>query len=60
MQVYEVSRTIPAGETLTYGDVAKRLGDKKLAQAVGRALGQKPIPHHCALSPGDRRKWAFD
>lgn len=44
MQVYEVARTIPAGETLTYGDIAMRLGDKKRAQAVGRALGQNPFP----------------
>src|SRR5579863_2074575 len=24
--VYEIARTIPPGETLTYGDIAKRLG----------------------------------
>ena len=35
---------IPAGETLSYGDIAIRLGDKRLAQAVGRALGQNPFP----------------
>ena len=29
-------RTIPAGETLTYGDIASRLGNKQLARNVGR------------------------
>ena len=43
-QVYEIARTIPPGRTLTYGDVAARIGDKALAQAVGRALGQNPFP----------------
>jgi methylated-DNA-[protein]-cysteine S-methyltransferase len=42
--VYEIARTIPPGEVLTYGDIAKRLGDPMLAQAVGAALGQNPFP----------------
>ncbi len=44
LRTYEVTRTIPVGETLTYGDIALRLGDKRLAQAVGKALGQNPFP----------------
>ncbi len=44
IRTYEVTRTIPVGETLTYGDIAMRLGDKRLAQAVGRALGRNPFP----------------
>ncbi len=43
-KVYAVARAIPPGATLTYGDVAERLGDKSLARAVGQALGENPIP----------------
>ncbi len=43
-QVYKVARTIPAGETLTYGDIASRLGDKLFAQKVGQVLGRNPFP----------------
>ncbi len=43
-KVYDVARTIPAGETMTYGQIADRLGDKLLARDVGQALGQNPIP----------------
>jgi methylated-DNA-[protein]-cysteine S-methyltransferase len=42
--VYEIARTIPPGETLTYGDIAKRLGIPRDAREVGRALGDNPIP----------------
>jgi methylated-DNA-[protein]-cysteine S-methyltransferase len=43
-RVYEIARTIPPGETLTYGDIAVKLGDKLLARDVGAALGQNPWP----------------
>jgi methylated-DNA-[protein]-cysteine S-methyltransferase len=43
-KVYGVARTIPPGATLTYGEIAERLGDKLLARDVGQALGQNPIP----------------
>jgi methylated-DNA-[protein]-cysteine S-methyltransferase len=43
-RVYAVARTIPPGETLTYGEVAERLGDRTLARAVGQALGENPCP----------------
>ncbi len=42
--VYEIARKIAPGETLTYGDIATRLGDKLLSRAVGQALGQNPFP----------------
>lgn len=42
--VYDIAREIAPGETLTYGDIAKRLGDKLLSRAVGQALGQNPFP----------------
>ena len=43
-RVYEVARTIRPGETMTYGEIAKRLGDPGSARAVGQALGRNPIP----------------
>jgi methylated-DNA-[protein]-cysteine S-methyltransferase len=43
-RVYQIARAIPAGETLTYGDIARRLGDPLLAQQVGQALGKNPWP----------------
>ena len=43
-RVYEIARAIPAGETLTYGEIATRLGDKRLARDVGAALGKNPWP----------------
>ncbi|MFC0507205.1 methylated-DNA--[protein]-cysteine S-methyltransferase [Micromonospora costi] len=35
---------IPYGETLTYGDVARRLGDPGAARAVGVACNRNPVP----------------
>jgi methylated-DNA-[protein]-cysteine S-methyltransferase len=43
-RVYAVARTIARGETLTYGDIAKRLGEAKAAREVGQALGKNPFP----------------
>lgn len=43
-RVYDIARAIPPGETLTYGEVAVRLGDKLLAREVGQALGKNPWP----------------
>jgi methylated-DNA-[protein]-cysteine S-methyltransferase len=43
-QVYAVTRTVPPGATITYGEIADRLGDKMLAREVGQALGQNPCP----------------
>jgi len=43
-RVYEVARTIPPGKTLSYGEVAERLGDRNLARDVAHALGQNPVP----------------
>jgi len=44
VRLYEIARAIPAGQTLTYGEVAERLGDKNLAREVGRGLGLNPFP----------------
>jgi methylated-DNA-[protein]-cysteine S-methyltransferase len=43
-RVYAIARAIPPGATLSYGEIAERLGDRNLARDVGRALGQNPIP----------------
>jgi methylated-DNA-[protein]-cysteine S-methyltransferase len=43
-KVYAIARTIPPGRTMTYGEIAERLGDKALAREVGEALGQNPCP----------------
>ena len=43
-RVYELARTIPPGATMTYGEVARRLGSPGMARAVGQALGQNPFP----------------
>ncbi len=43
-QVYEILLELKAGETITYGAIARRLGDVSLSQAVGYALGKNPFP----------------
>ncbi|MBZ5661050.1 MAG: methylated-DNA--[protein]-cysteine S-methyltransferase [Acidobacteriia bacterium] len=43
-RVYEAARDIPAGETRTYGEIAKLLKQPAAARAVGQALGRNPIP----------------
>lgn len=42
--VYQVTRAIPPGQSLTYGEVAKQIGEPGAAQAVGRSLGANPSP----------------
>ena len=43
-RVYAIARMIPPGQTMTYGEIAERLGDKLLAHEVGQALGQNSCP----------------
>jgi methylated-DNA-[protein]-cysteine S-methyltransferase len=43
-RVYAIVRTIPPGKTITYGEIAKRLGDPLLARDVGQAMGENPTP----------------
>jgi methylated-DNA-[protein]-cysteine S-methyltransferase len=43
-RVYDITRAIPAGSTLSYGEIAERLGDRNLARDVAQALGQNPFP----------------
>ncbi len=41
--VYEAARKIPPGTTITYGELAHRIGEPHAAQAVGQALGRNPF-----------------
>jgi O-6-methylguanine DNA methyltransferase len=43
-QVYDALRKIPAGQTMTYGGLARALSAPGAARAVGQALGRNPIP----------------
>ena len=43
-RVYAIVRQVPPGETITYGEIAERLGDKNLARAVGQAMGENRCP----------------
>jgi methylated-DNA-[protein]-cysteine S-methyltransferase len=42
--VYAAALAIPCGETRTYGDLARAVGQPGAAQAVGIALGRNPVP----------------
>lgn len=54
--VYEVTRAIAPGATLTYGEVAALIGEPGAARAVGQALGHNPfapiVPCHRVLAAG--------
>lgn len=53
-RVYEITRAIPPGRTLSYGEIARQLGEPGAARAVGQALGHNPfapvIPCHRVLA----------
>jgi methylated-DNA-[protein]-cysteine S-methyltransferase len=56
LSVWEILRSIPRGRTLTYGEVAKRVGNPGASRAVGSAVGANPIciviPCHRVLASG--------
>lgn len=43
-QIYEATRQIPAGQTRTYGEIAKAVGQPTAAQEVGQAMAKNPVP----------------
>ena len=43
-QVLDALQAIPYGETVTYRDIAKRVGRPDAVRAVGAANGRNPIP----------------
>ncbi|HEV7186335.1 MAG TPA: methylated-DNA--[protein]-cysteine S-methyltransferase, partial [Blastococcus sp.] len=44
LAVWKLIAEIPYGVTRSYGDLARDLGDRTLAQAVGTACGRNPLP----------------
>ena len=73
-RVWALLRAIPAGESVTYGSLAKDLGEKLSPQAIGGAVGRNPIsiliPCHRVLEAGgrltgyaggmDRKRWLLE
>jgi methylated-DNA-[protein]-cysteine S-methyltransferase len=57
-RVYREARRIGPGRTVSYGELAARLGGRPLARAVGQALGRNPfpivVPCHRVLAAGGR------
>ena len=53
LEVWNLLRQIPYGHTMTYGQVANRLGRPNAVRAVGQAVGRNPclilIPCHRVL-----------
>lgn len=57
-RVYTMARQIPAGDTLSYGELAARVGSPGAARAVGQAMGRNPfpilVPCHRVLAAGGK------
>jgi len=57
-RVYDIARGIRPGATLSYGEIAERLGDLTLAREVAQALSQNPfpivVPCHRVLAAGGK------
>ena len=59
--VYDIARTIPPGQTMTYGDIAKKLGGVSCHAMLARRSGATPVRSWCpaiacsppAASPAD-------
>jgi methylated-DNA-[protein]-cysteine S-methyltransferase len=72
--VWDALRAIPYGTTLSYGELARRLGDVRATRAVGAANGKNPIPiivpcHRVVGANGaltgfggglDRKRWLLE
>ena len=56
--LYSAARAIPSGTTVTYGELAQRLGKPGGMRAVGQALGANPfpiiVPCHRVLAAGSK------
>lgn len=58
VKVLKALQKIPYGETVSYGEIARRIGKPKAVRAVGAANGRNPIPivvpcHRVIGSSGD-------
>jgi methylated-DNA-[protein]-cysteine S-methyltransferase len=74
LRVWEQLAKIPFGETISYSELARRLGDPKLVRAVGLANGRNPvsiiIPCHRVIGADgslvgyggglERKKWLLE
>jgi methylated-DNA-[protein]-cysteine S-methyltransferase len=74
LRVWDELTRIPFGETISYGELARRLGDPRLVRAVGTANGRNPlsivIPCHRVIGADgslvgyggglDRKRWLLD
>jgi methylated-DNA-[protein]-cysteine S-methyltransferase len=56
--VWDLIARIPYGQTTTYGELARELGDPTLARAVGGAVGHNPlsviVPCHRVVGKGGK------
>lgn len=56
--IYRALRAVPRGETVTYGELARRVGSPGAARAVGMAMGRNPwpviVPCHRVLASGNK------
>jgi methylated-DNA-[protein]-cysteine S-methyltransferase len=73
-RVWDALRAIPYGTTVSYGELARRLGDPRTTRAVGAANGKNPIPiivpcHRVVGAHGeltgfggglDRKRWLLE
>ncbi len=73
-RVWDALRAIPYGTTLSYSELARRLGDLRATRAVGAANGKNPIPiivpcHRVVGANGaltgfggglDRKRWLLE
>lgn len=57
-RAYGLARSLAVGETITYGEMARRLGEPGAARAVGQAMSSNPfapiVPCHRVLAAGGR------
>ena len=63
-RVWQALRTIPAGETATYTDIAKRIGAPQSVRAVAGACAANPIAvavpcHRVVRSDGSLGGYAY-
>lgn len=44
LEVWRLLQEIPWGQTITYGELARRVGNPQASRAVGMANGRNPLP----------------
>jgi len=63
-KVWQILLTVPYGETVTYGAIARMISHAMSAQAVGQAVGKNPIGiiipcHRCIGAKGQLTGYAW-